>query len=830
MKHALPLLFAVLTVLPGATPAEAREAKRQDQAGDALPEGALARMGSVRFRSDGSVECVAFAADGKTVLTGGYSNKITFWDVGTGKEVRQLAVPFSGVRSIQFTDGGKSLFVTGGDAVLRLVDVSTGAVKKSLQDPTRRYGNVWGVLSPDGKTALMLHRYERQMVVWDVPTSTIKHRVSDMSTYSQPPVAFTPDSKQFITVWNDGRLHLIDVGSGKSVRNLEPAVAASKATYNSRIPGLALTPDGKHVVYRGNSESFFTVQEVATGKVVRRLPRSTSYSHWSQGSLHVTPNGRFLLESAGDSAVRVWGLASGKLLRELSLPFGSLSQVALSRDGQSVAAGVGHCIHVWDLPGARHIHHGLGHQNAVTALSFTPDGKRLISGGALTLRVWDAESGRELHLARPSANYTWSYLHSSPDGKAVRWVGPDKVLHQWRIGDAAAEALTAPRATPYYSSQAVSPDGKLMAGINGSDRKVRLIDLLRDNKPDRELATVSNPYSNLLLFSPDAQTLAVSGNDRTVTLFNVFTGLETRRLMPGPGPIRYYGSPMILFSPDSQVLLVFDGDLRVVETASGSERVRLPRRTSGSPSQLAWSEDGRLVACGESDGQVVVYDTYTGREVLRRNGGQGAVNSLAFSRDGRKLASGGANTTALVWEVPVPGRPERLAGLDDDGAWRDLEDFDAARAFRAMTHLIASPADAVRLMKARLKPPPPADPARIKRLIADLDGDSYEVREKASADLAELGLAAEEALKAALASPSPEVQRRAKHLMRRLEGPNGVGPDRLRARRAVEVLERIGTGEARGVLQGLLDRTKQPLDPLLENAIRASLERMSKGS
>jgi WD40 repeat protein len=275
-------------------------------------------------------------------------------------------------------------------------------------------------------------------------------------------------------------------------------------------------------------------------------------------------------------------------------------------------------------------------------------------------------------------------------------------------------------------------------------------------------------------------------------------------------------------------VLKFDGELRVVETASGSERMRLPRTITGSPNQVVWSEDGRLVARGDSDGLVTVYDTFTGKEILRRNGGQGTVQSLAFSRDGRKVASGGANTTVLVWEVPIPTRPTRMAGLDDDGAWRDLEDSDGARSFRAMIHLTASPDDTIRLLKARLKPRPPADPKRIKQLIEDLDSDSYAVREKASQDLAELGLAAEEAVKAAVSSPSLEVRRRAEDLLRKLKGGTGVAPDRLRARRAVEVLEKIGTPAAKELLESLLDRTKTKLEPALEGAIRASLRRMGE--
>jgi hypothetical protein len=71
-------------------------------------------------------------------------------------------------------------------------------------------------------------------------------------------------------------------------------------------------------------------------------------------------------------------------------------------------------------------------------------------------------------------------------------------------------------------------------------------------------------------------------------------------------------------------------------------------------------------------------------------------------------------------------------------------------------------------------------------------------------------------------SASPEVRRRADDLLRRF-GKGGVAPERLRFVRAVEVLERAGTPEARRALEGLL---KGSLEPAAEQEVRASLERL----
>jgi hypothetical protein len=91
----------------------------------------------------------------------------------------------------------------------------------------------------------------------------------------------------------------------------------------------------------------------------------------------------------------------------------------------------------------------------------------------------------------------------------------------------------------------------------------------------------------------------------------------------------------------------------------------------------------------------------------------------------------------------------------------------------------------------------------VRRLLADLDNDSFPRREEAMRKLRELGEQAEPELRAALkARPSPEQKRRIEEL---LAAPPGVPPpplpEELRHLRALVVLERIGMSEARQLLE-----------------------------
>src|SRR5262249_9362645 len=117
-----------------------------------------------------------------------------------------------------------------------------------------------------------------------------------------------------------------------------------------------------------------------------------------------------------------------------------------------------------------------------------------------------------------------------------------------------------------------------------------------------------------------------------------------------------------------------------------------------------------------------------------------------------------------------------------------------------------------------------AEDRRIRSLLADLDSETFLRREVASKGLAELGAGAESAIRLGLADdPSAEARKRLEGLVPKMRG--GPSPEVLRGLRAVEVLERIGTPEARHALEVMAG---EAAGGWLMREARASLERLGK--
>src|SRR5262249_884086 len=144
-----------------------------------------------------------------------------------------------------------------------------------------------------------------------------------------------------------------------------------------------------------------------------------------------------------------------------------------------------------------------------------------------------------------------------------------------------------------------------------------------------------------------------------------------------------------------------------------------------------------------------------------------------------------------------------------EARWKELAGDDASKAFEAIGALASAAAQAVGFLKDNVHPAVAADAETVQRLISDLDSDQFAVRKKASAELEKIGEPAAGLLRKALeADPSTEARKRIEDVLKKTDSATPRG-ETLRTLRAIEVLESIGTPEAKTVLQSLSKGTPE---------------------
>jgi RNA polymerase sigma factor (sigma-70 family) len=768
---------------PARTEVAAPAAPPVDRFGDALPAGALARLGTVRFRHSYFTYTAVFSPDGKRLATGGTgfgrgvclwdartgrllhhlrqtgeSRSLAFspdgqtlvaaglpvraWDVGTGRERFRIDKLTNVAASVAFTPDGRTLAVGTFDGKLHLCDARTGAQRLEVGGPLRA---VWGLaFAPDGKTVATAD-IGPGLRLWDARSGALL-RSFEGHAQEVVTVAFAPDGRTLASGGTDGTIRLWEKASGKQLYSIKAPDA---------VRCVAFAPDGK-VLASGGRDRHVRLWDAATGKPLRDWPAHAFQIH----SVSFSPDGRVLATTAvWGSAVRLWDVASGKELGATAGHFGPVESLTWAADGQGLTSYArDKRVIRWDLGTGNGEAHRVGVANsAIDAVAVAPGGRAVATGGRLDgkVRLWDAASGRELALLG-SHPQSVRGLTFSPDGRLLAASGLDKTITLWDVpGRRELRRLTGEKAA--VNRLAFSPDGRRLAAINFDDRnevsELRLWDVAT-GRTQFSLEVPRNQYT--VVFSADGRRLVTTGEwgDPVVRVWNAESG-------------------------------------KLLHTLTGHDTA---------VASAAFSPDGRLLATGgcEKDNTLRLWELATGQEVRHFRIEHSGTLALAFSPDGRRLASGGGNSTILVWDVyRAPAR--RLNERQLAASWDDLGNADAARAFEATCRLLAAPPQAVPYLRQRLRPAAAPDPARLARLIAQLDAEDFATRNKASAELAALGFGAEAALRQALARGlPPEARRRARELL----GGLGRSAEWLRTTRALGVLERAGAREALKELAG----------------------------
>jgi WD40 repeat protein len=777
-----------------ATPAEAPPAAegqkpvRTDCHGDPLPPDALVRLGTVRLRHLNPIESVRFSADGKSVIAKGI-HELRIWDVASGREIVKL--PKHQALRKALSPDGKTLAVLGKENEILLLDADTGKVLHRLDanhtlifdldfSPNSRFlasagfGGIWR---------------------WEVSTGQV---VRPGARGPSKKVLFSPDGK-LLASQEEGAVRLYETTTGNVLPHPRPPFEAP----------FAFSPDSKTLAFVQFGE--LRLWDVVGGKEALTFRPGRDDDRGSYFSMAFSPDGR-MLATGGQHAVRFWETVSGKELRQFQIPTGGSQALAYSPDGTKVVSGGSdRTVNIWDAATGKDLHLFQGHHGTCSRVAFSPDARILASADSGSVKLWDATTGRGLRPlpGDPEPDYP-GYFAFSRDGRTLAsktWRGP---LRLWQVATGKALAQFPLDQLSQPPVMAFSPDGRVLATPT-LGRTNNTIDLW-GSATGKKIRRLEGDAAGItaLAYSPTGRLLASGSQHSRVILFDVASGKELRRMIhPGAGVV--YD---LALSPDGETLAskaVGDG-YRLWDTATGKE-LRLPI-TDPLESPIAFSPDGALLASGgrhwpargeEVGNAVHLWELATGQEVRRFRGHEAPVTSLVFAPDGRSLVSGSADLTALVWDATgrLEGgrlRPPRLSPKELEKLWADLAGTDAPKAHRALWALAAAPQQSLPLLQDRVRPVPPLEPAHLRRLIADLDHDRFEVREKATKELKALDERAVPALQKVLTdAPSAEVRRRAEGVLERRGGPV-TSPKKLQMLRAVTVLEAVGTPEARQLL------------------------------
>ncbi len=806
--------------------------RKLDSDGRPLPEGAVRRLGSRRFRVEGRSDFALPTPDGKHILIhpepslSSYAAQGLFlMDAETGLRVRAFdqsrrvakGQSQAAIRPAAFSPDGKKLYALGWTKLAE--SKPEFFVWANAENPCERAVLVWEVetgklveewafpagkeidpslvglnVSPDGKKLYVFGsiKFDRTLAgqlravpgIHVLDTQTGK----TMQTWegAGQPAGFTADGKDLITFRRDAPVTAFDPETGKSVRTFK---------LDGFVSSVALSNDGKTVAavgLNGHPDKTTTCEiklwDAATGREIRSLTVDAKAAQNWTARLAFAPDGKTLVLATWSGRILRWDLSNGAALPEWTGHRGAVADL-LVRPGTSEFVSVGAtdgAICRWDAATGKAFTKTDAYVGQV-AVARTPDGKGMAAvDTAGRLELWNLETGK-ITKTLQSPGRGLHLLAFAPNGKELvvaAQTGPNTV---WdvssgtKVGEFEPPPKKDPKADEYYwSTLGFSPDGRhLVGGKFGRGTWAW-------TWPEKKLLWHEAKEWECCAF-PDAETVVGSDwHDKT----------DARDLDSGNSKMALpFGAAHIAYSPDRRRMVSahLDGAWRVRDAAGRALHEAKEFQVAWS---VAFSPSGWLMAVA-GDKSVRVYDTASWKQVAHFDGHEGTIRTVFFGADDSTLISSSAEDgTALVWSLKPPaGRePPDPAQLWDDLAGREPS------VSRAVWAAAQHPDMAVKLFRAKWPvPKDPVDPARIRKLIGDLDSTQFEAREAAEAALLKMGRVAETELRKAVAdTTSGEVKQRGGRILDRWS-PLEVAEysaEEARELRAVWALEIAATPEA----------------------------------
>ncbi len=810
-----PLVLAILLPLLTApqespkpkpeSPQDSSPKPRLDLYGDPLPEGALLRIGSSRGQHTGLVLSLGFSPDGSRLVTGSLDETLRIWDVETGGVLKSIDAGYA-TRSVRFLPDGETL-ISASPTEVKLWDIASGMATREMDIPfgellkrraiTEPIISNLAVIPQDGRI-IFADTACGKVRVWDVRNKRRLHSIEWSFNPWGSTIATSPGGE--LIAAGGARLGVWETKTYQSVHQ-----ADSKGEIGL---SLSFSPDGAHLATgMGNGKievwNTRTWEVETTIKAHERLVLSIAYS----------PDGRRLATCGRDDVLKVWDIGTNELVLRSRRPPGPRpsAAIAFSPDGKLVAAALGNLVDIWEIPGGQRKWSPEGHDGPVARVAYSPDGKSLATADWNgTIRLWNSLSGQmKWEATGPPCQVL--QLSFSPDGTTVASVTVEGSYCEWDVGTGKPARAVALSEGRLLAGCAIAGDREAVLTL--PDGEVLRLDLATGLRSVVHLASdyaTEGPCHPAL--SPDGRVL-VQAVGNQLRLSDLQTG-SIRETVPH-GNERFQ---FITFSTDSRRLVALtsrrttrwwprwpDHRIRVWEVATARE---IPNHQRVQPvrgsTACTLSPDGRTLAIHGTGAVVQVIDL----EALwnqRLEIPRGTVSSIAFSDDGEVLAVGSSAGLVYVWPIPSP-TPLGVISEESAGTkgleliWKALG---YPERYNAVWEMSAFEDDAVDFLRPHLAATPPAQAKDVMELVSQLDDPAFEVRQEAFQRLRDMGVSAVPILRVALADqPSAQTKLRLSELLRSYDsGFRPFGGDSLRRLRAIEVLERVGSHKARNLLQ-----------------------------
>lgn len=291
-----------------------------------------------------SVHALAFAPDGKTLVTCGDTPKI--WSIGAAEPSYEFEniYPLTGTviepEAVAISHDGKLLAFAGGDGIIHVFDFASREAKHEIK------ANDAGIVSlsfSNDATKLVSSGYDGKAKIWNVETGEM---IATCAAQKERRVrsALAPDGSFLVTAGQEAEIW--DASSGEKKAKLDIGEPRAVGVWNVDI-----SADGKKIVTGDATRDFENaalVWSADTGKL-----EATLKHEYGVGLVAFSPDGQWLATGDMNGAARIWRLSDNQLMQTInSDEVFNIEAIEWTPDSKVLAVSSDGTIRFWGPPGA----------------------------------------------------------------------------------------------------------------------------------------------------------------------------------------------------------------------------------------------------------------------------------------------------------------------------------------------------------------------------------------------------------------------------------------------------------------------------------------------
>jgi len=589
----------------------------------------------------GAVFSVAFSPGGTYLASGSEDMRVLIWETKTWSLKKTLDEHRAAVTEVAFSPTGRTLATASLDGKVFLFDTKTW-VKTGLPRGDEKK-KVHSLAFSPLRTLIACGLSSGEVELWDVEARTV-FRIIQAHKGRVNALSFSPDGNRLFTGGEDGSVRIWEPQTAKMIKALDKAngevmslsssrdgrlCAAGNADGTLRIWNIEmlLAPPSAEIAGAMQSQAGTSAagpaKAVSADEALAEFEAEMTQQAPSAGAAPAVSKAAPAAKTAGQAqsqgAVSIVFPDDGNVKSAASAPQqGSQPQAGTAAPAGLAAKPAAQAVPAKAIPAKSKPVRALeGHPEGAECAAFSSTGSTLAAGcGNGELRLWSLDRA---------------------DSAPVQVI--KKARHSFieSFGEKLKETLTAMRIFYADDSSEVKGDGRL-EGHYGN------VSALYFAMNDARLITASCDGQLISWHYP------IQDGTRNVFAYN--SEILCAALSPA-------GSILALGSRKEVVLLDYQNGVLKKRAVLDIE----DERANG----VAFSPDGKLLACGIEKGLVELWDVKSASLLSVLKGHKARASSVSFSHDGLTLASGSLDGTVKLWDVKAGIERASVRGDEKEG-------------------------------------------------------------------------------------------------------------------------------------------------------------------